>query len=66
MNVRAYKTRRLYFLGWWARYSFAALVCFIASLAAIPDRRGLLALAVGYAFAALAARARRRAHQVDP
>lgn len=66
MTVREYKTRRLYFLGWWARYSFAALVCFIASLAAIPDRRGLIALAVGYAFTVLAVRARRQAHQVQP
>jgi hypothetical protein len=53
-----------YHQGWCVRYSVAGLACFVASFFAIPDRRGFLALCVGYCLYALAARERRRARQV--
>jgi len=66
VNVQAYKTRRLYHLEWCARYFRAALVCFVVTGLALPERRALVALAVGYAFVILGARERRRAFRVEP
>ena len=58
--------RGRYHARWCARYSLAGLACFVASVAAIPDRRGLFALAIGYAFYALAGRERRLARRIFP
>lgn len=66
MNVRAYKTRYVYHLRWAAKYWLAALWCMVLAAVAWPGRAGVFALAVGYGFAALGRRERRRAHQVQP
>lgn len=66
MNVRAYKTRHLYHLRWAAKYWLASLWCMALSLFAWPSRAGIVALVVGYGFAAMGRRERRRAHQVQP
>jgi len=66
MNVRAYKTRYVYHLRWAYKYWLACCTCMVLSLVAWPSRAGIVALVVGYGFAALARRERRRAHQVEP
>ena len=58
--------RGRYHARWCVRYSLAGLSCFVASVAVIPDRRGLFALAVGYALFALAGRERRLARRINP
>jgi len=58
--------RRRYHLMWAVKYWLVALLCFAGSLYAWPRRSGLIALAVGYVFAGLGSRERRRAHAVLP
>jgi len=66
MHTQAYITRHLYHMRWVVKYSLVSLLCLWASLWVWPDRRGLMLMAVGYGFAALARRERRRAGQVHP
>ena len=54
--------RRHYHLRWYGKYAFTALLCFSASLYMWPRRVGLLLMALGYAFYALA---RRERHRMD-
>jgi hypothetical protein len=66
MNVPAYKTRYVYHLRWAAKYWLACTICMALSLFAWPSRAGIVAVVVGYGFAWLGRRERRRAHQVQP
>lgn len=66
MNAHQFMVRKHYHLMWMAKYTLASLWCFVLSLMAWPRRTGLVALLVGYVFAGLASRARRRAMQVLP
>jgi hypothetical protein len=66
MNATQYTTRRAYHLRWMAKYMLAAIFCFAMALAGYPRNGAVVALAVGYVFALLSGRERRRAFRVLP